>query len=69
MVRQKTVYRLWDSDVGYVEIATDGWLETAIAQSGMRYPRRAQFHSQGEWIDVSRFALARAIHEAGRVFA
>jgi hypothetical protein len=67
MVRQKTLYRLWDSDVGYVEIATDGWLETAIRESAMLCPRRAQFQSQGEWIDVSRFALNRAIHEAGRV--
>jgi hypothetical protein len=67
MVRQKTLYRLWDSDVGYVEIATHGWLEQAIRQAAMPRPRRAQFRSQGQWIDVSRFALNRAIHEAWRV--
>ena len=57
-------YRLWDSDVGYIDITVSGWLQDAIAAAGMPNPRRAQFLSQGEYIDVSRLALNRAIAAA-----
>jgi hypothetical protein len=65
----RTTYRLWDSDVGYFEITVSGWLTTAISQSGMKSPRRAQFQSQGQWIDVSKFALHKAIKQAQEVAA
>jgi hypothetical protein len=60
----RTTYRLWDSDVGYVEIAVFGWLTTAISRSGMKSPRKAEFLSQGVWVPVSQFALTRAIKES-----
>jgi hypothetical protein len=61
----RTTYRLWDSDVGFVEIAVViGWLTTAITRSGMKSPRKAEFLSQGQWIPVSRFALLKAIKQS-----
>jgi hypothetical protein len=59
-----THYRLWDSDRGFVDVEVTGWLQDAIAAAGMPNPRRAQFLSQGQWIDVSRLALNRAIADA-----
>jgi hypothetical protein len=59
-------YRLFDSDVGWCDTTVSGFgfLVEAMRASGMRQPRRAQFQSQGQWIDVSQFALLRAIKES-----
>ncbi len=65
-----TTYRLYDSDVGWCDVSVDGgFLIEAMRATGMRHPRRAQFQSQGEWIDVSNFALLRAIKQAQEVAA
>jgi hypothetical protein len=50
-------YRLWDSDSGWVDVAVTGWLGDAIRKAAMPRPRRAQFFSNGEWIDVIPSAL------------
>jgi hypothetical protein len=58
-------YRLFDSDVGWCDVSVDGgFLIEAMRASGMKSPRRAQFQSQGQWIDVSNFALHKAIKQA-----
>jgi hypothetical protein len=56
-------YRLWDSDSGYFDVAVNGWLGDAIRESAMRRPCRAQFLSNGEWIDVIPSALDRVCRE------
>jgi hypothetical protein len=47
-------YRLWDSDVGFVDVAVNGWLIDAIKAAGMPRPRRVQFFDvlTGQWLDV-----------------
>jgi hypothetical protein len=56
-------YHLWDSDVGYLDIAVTGWLGDAIREAAMPRPHRAQFLSDGQWIDVMPSALDRVCRE------
>jgi hypothetical protein len=65
----RTTYRLWDSDVGFVEITVVGWLTTAIQATGVKAPRKVEFLSQGGWVPVSQFALIRAIKQAQKEVA
>jgi hypothetical protein len=59
----------FDSDRGWCDVSVDGFLVEAMRASGMRQPRRAQFQSQGQWIDVSQFALQKAIKQAQELAA
>ncbi len=56
-------YRLWDSDSRYFDIAVDGWLGDAIREAAMTRPYRAQFLSDGQWIDVIPSAIDRVCRE------
>jgi hypothetical protein len=55
-------YRLWDSDVGFVDVAVNGWLIDAIKAAGMPRPRRVQFFDvlTGQWLDVMPAAVSHA---------
>jgi hypothetical protein len=55
-------YRLWDSDVGFVDVAVNGWLIDAIKAAGMPHPQRVQFFDAltGQWLDVMPTAVNHA---------